>query len=148
MIAVDTNVLVHAHRAESPFHGAAHATMRALAEGAAPWALPWPCLHEFYAKVTHPRVFRPPSSVAQALAQIEVWLKAPGAVLLAEGPDHWRHLARLTRTAHIEGPMVHDARLVALCLSHGVTELLSADRDFGRFPELRTRNPLVDGGRA
>jgi toxin-antitoxin system PIN domain toxin len=143
MIAVDTNVLVHAHRAESPFHVQAKTTLRALAEGYAAWAIPWPCVHEFYAKVTHPRIFRPPSSVEQALAQIEAWLKSPSIVLLAENSDHFRHLARLTRNAHVEGPMVHDARIAALCLSHGVTELLSADRDFGRFPDLRTRNPLV-----
>jgi predicted nucleic acid-binding protein len=38
---------------------------------------------------------------------------------------------------------VHDARIAALCLQHGVRELWSADRDFNRFPALRTRNPLV-----
>jgi predicted nucleic acid-binding protein len=42
------------------------------------------------------------------------------------------------------GAQVHDARIAALCLHHGVTELWTADRDFGRFPELRTRNPLID----
>lgn len=46
-------------------------------------------------------------------------------------------------TARIAGPAVHDARIAAICLQHGVSELLSADRDFSRFPELKTRNPLV-----
>ena len=52
MIAVDTNVLVYAHREDSPWHGAASRVVRDLAEGSAPWAIPWPCLHEFLAIVT------------------------------------------------------------------------------------------------
>jgi uncharacterized protein len=43
----------------------------------------------------------------------------------------------------IAGPQVHDARLGALCRLHGVRKLWTADRDFGRFPGLTIRNPLV-----
>ena len=143
MIAVDTNVLVHAHRADSPFHVPAAATIRRLAESRAGWGLPWPCLHEFYAKVTHPRLFSPPSTVQQALQQIEAWLASPSVSLLGEAIDHWFRLRDLLTVAQVQGPMVHDARIAAICLSHGVDEFLTADRDFGRFPALRTRNPLV-----
>ena len=55
MIAVDTQILVFAHREDSPFHPAALAALTELAEGAAPWALPWPVVHEFLAIATHPR---------------------------------------------------------------------------------------------
>ena len=143
MIAVDTNILVHAYRAESHWHPRARAVVVALAEGAGPWAIPWPCLHEFYAKVTHPRIFSPPSPMDHALDQVGAWLESPGVRLLSEGSDHARTLAGLIRQGHVVGPMVHDARIAAICLSHGVSELLTADRDFGRFPELRTRNPLI-----
>lgn len=144
MIAVDTNVLVHAHRADSPFHARAATVVRRFAESRAGWGLPWPCIHEFYAKVTHPRVFAPPSTVEQALAQIEAWLASPTVSLLGESLDHWPRLRGLLSSARVQGPMVHDARIAAICLSHGVDEFLTADRDFGRFPELRTRNPLVE----
>ena len=77
MIAVDTNVLVHAHRKDSPFHERAFAVLRDLAEGMAPWAIPWSCLHEFYAKVTHPRVFDPPSTVDKAIEQVGAWCASP-----------------------------------------------------------------------
>jgi len=40
VIAVDTNVLVYAHRRDSEFHRAAAAKVRELAESRAPWALP------------------------------------------------------------------------------------------------------------
>ena len=143
MIAVDTNVLVHAHRADSPFHAPAADTLRELAEGTGPWALPWPCLHEFFAKVTHPRLFQPPSTIEQARVQITSWLESPSVFVLSEGPDHWSRLAELLARGRVQGPMVHDARVAAICLSNGVDELLTADRDFGRFPALATRNPLV-----
>jgi hypothetical protein len=143
LIAVDTNILVYAHRRDSDWHRAAAACLREAAEGAAPWAIPWPCLHEFFAVVTRPRVYAPPSTTQEAARQIETWLGSPSLVLLAETNDHWRTLEGLVTTGHIIGGAVHDARIAALCLQHGVTELLTADRDFSRFPALATRNPLL-----
>lgn len=143
MIAVDTNVLVAAHRGEAARHSEAAAAVRSLAEGRVPWALPWPCLHEFLAIVTHPRIFDPPTPLPIALDQIDAWLESPSVVLLAERFDHWQHLRGLVADADVRGSRVHDARVAAVCLAHGVTELWTADRDFGRFPRLRTRNPLV-----
>lgn len=40
---------------------------------------------------------------------------------------------------------MHDARIAALCLLHGVRVLWSADRDFSRFPELAVVDPLAKG---
>jgi hypothetical protein len=71
MIAVDTNLLVYAHRRDSGWYEAAHRHVARLAEGSVPWAIPWPCLREFLAVVTHPRIFAPPSTLAQAIAQVE-----------------------------------------------------------------------------
>jgi toxin-antitoxin system PIN domain toxin len=143
VIAVDTNVLVYAHRADSSWHEAAARAVAGLAEGRAPWALPWPCLHEFFGIVTHPRIYRPPTPVPAAVDQIEAWLESPGVVLLGEAGGYWTSLKPLLLDGRIDGPRVHDARVAALCLHHGIDELWSADRDFGRFPELRVRNPLV-----
>jgi uncharacterized protein len=143
MIALDTNLLVYAHRADSPWHGAAETQLRSLATGRGAWAIPWPCVHEFLAIVTHPRIYDPPTPLAKALDQVSAWLESPSLVLLQEAHDHWAHLGRLLGEGKVAGPQVHDARVAALCLSHGVTELWSADRDFGRFPELAVRNPLV-----
>ncbi len=143
MIAVDTNILVHAHRRDADLHEPAAAAVASLAEGLAPWAIPWPCVHEVLAIVTHPRIFDPPSTTAQALAQVEAWLASPSLVLLSERDDHLGVLAELLRSGRIVGPKVHDARIAALCTSSGVSELWTADRDFSRFPSLRTRNPLT-----
>ena len=143
MIALDTNLLVYAHRQDSPFHAAARQAIAALAEGRASWAIPWPCLHEFFAIATHARIYSPPSTPEQAAFQIDAWLASPSLVLLAQNEQHWSHLRRLIDKARVQGPMVHDARVAALCLSHGVRELWSADHDFSRFSGLRIRNPLV-----
>ena len=143
MIAVDTNLLVYAHRKDSQWHDAAEPLVRSLAEGAAPWAIPWPCLHEFLAIATHPRIYAPPTPGAAAVAQVQAWLGSPTHVLLSEGPGYWEVLSALVGASKVRGAQVHDARIAALCVHHRVSELWTADRDFSRFPSLATRNPLV-----
>lgn len=143
MIAVDTNVLVYAHRADSPWNAVAARKVAALAEGRVPWAIPWPCLHEFFAIVTHPRIYKPPTPIPLAIDQVEAWLESPSLVLVGETDGYWPSLKALLERGRIEGAQVHDARIAALCLLHGVDELWSVDRDFSRFPELAVRNPLV-----
>jgi toxin-antitoxin system PIN domain toxin len=143
VIAVDTNILVYAHREESEWHERAERAVRGLAEGVEPWAIPWPCVHEFLAIATHPAIFRTPTPVAAALDQVEAWLESPSVATLSESDGHWVALQSLISAGRITGPRVHDARVAALCLSHHVQELWTSDRDFSLFPALRVRNPLV-----
>lgn len=143
MIAVDSNLLIYAHRHDSDWHEPALTVIKGLAEARAPWAIPWPCVYEFYAIATHPRIYDPPSTPAQALEQLETWRASPSLVLLAESDSFATHLLPLLESARVVGPKVHDARIAALCLHHGVRELYSADHDFSRFPALTTRNPLL-----
>ena len=143
MIAVDTNMLVYAHRGECEFHDAAAACMVALAEGAQPWGIPVSCLHEFLAVVTNPKVFAPASTTDQALAQIEAWLASPQASVLHSGQQHVAVLSDLSRKAKLKGGQFHDARIAAICLENAVAVLWTVDRDFGRFKALKTVNPLI-----
>lgn len=143
MIAVDTNLLVYAHRRDSPFHAPAAGCLRELAEGSAAWALPWPCVHEFVAIVTHERIYAPPSRMGQVLDQVDAWMESPSVVLLGEESDYWAGLRDLLARSKVSGPRVHDARIAALCLAANVRELWSVDRDFSRFAPLKVRNPLV-----
>ncbi len=145
MIAVDTNILVHAHRRDSPFHEPAATAVRGLAESPAAWAIPWPCVHEFYSIVTHARIYDPPSSPAEAITQVEAWLGSPSLTLLHEGVTYWPTLRDMIEAGKVRGPMVHDARIATLCHVNGVRTLWSADRDFGRFPDLVIQNPLILG---
>jgi uncharacterized protein len=143
MIAVDTNILVYAHREDAPWHDAADARVRHLAEGRATWAIPWSCVHEFLAIVTHPRIYRPPTPLALALEQVDAWLESPTVATIGESGDHWKVVRASIESGRLSGGQVHDARVAAVCLAHGVTELWTVDRDFSRFPALRIRNPLV-----
>jgi toxin-antitoxin system PIN domain toxin len=143
LIAVDTNVLVYAHRVDSTFHRSAAATVARLAESRTAWAIPWTCIHEFLAVTTHPRIFDPPTPIAAALDQVQAWLESPSLCLLHEANDHWGKLRGVLHASGVTGPRVHDAHIAAICLSHGVTELWSVDRDYTRFPALRVKNPLA-----
>ena len=143
MIAVDTNILVYAHREDAPFHAAAVRCLTGLAEGGAQWAIPWPCLHEFIAIVTHPRVFDPPSPLPIAVHQVEAWLESPTLALLAESEQHWTDLKSILDATQVTGARLHDARIAALCRQHGVRQLWSADRDFSRYADLSVVNPLT-----
>ena len=143
MIAVDTNILVYAHRDDSPFHEPARSALESLANGPREWAVPWPCAHEFFAIVTHPRIYRTATPPATALAQLRALHALSNLVFIAEADDHLQHLEPLALGARVQGAAVHDARIAAICLAHGVVELWSADRDFARFPALKVHNPVV-----
>jgi uncharacterized protein len=144
VIAVDTNILVYAHRRDAEFHATAAQHVKGLAEGQSAWAVPWPCLHEFFAITTHPKIYDPPSTGEQAIAQIQAWLASPALSVLGEPVGYWDQLKGLLVAGKVIGAMVHDARIAALCAAHGVRELWSADRDFGRFASsISVRNPLV-----
>lgn len=147
MIAIDTNILVYAHREDSPHHDRASELLRELVRGTRQVAVPWPCLHEFLAVVTHPRMYAPPSTMSIALRAVESLAGASNVQILGEQSDHLPVLSRLLESGVAVGPRVHDARIAAICLSAGVTALWSADRDFSWFPALRVVNPLVDGTR-
>jgi uncharacterized protein len=143
LIALDTNILVYSHREDSPFHEAAFQRVAELAEGPGTWAIPWPCVHEFLAIVTHQRIYAPPTPLARALDQVDAWLESPTLALLAESPVHWPRLRAMVAAGRVTGAQVHDARVAALCRQHGVRELWSADRDFSRFAGLAVVNPLI-----
>lgn len=143
MIAVDTNVLVAAHRREGAAHENAKVAVAALAEGAAGWAIPWPCAYEFFSVVTNPRIWKDSvSSADQAWAQLAAWHGSPTLAWLHETDGFFPVLESFVRRRGVRGAVVHDARVAALCVAHGVEALLTADRDFSLFPELRLRNPL------
>jgi toxin-antitoxin system PIN domain toxin len=145
LIAVDTNILVYAHRAESSFHPIANRRLKELAESGAPWAIPWPCTHEFFGVVTNRRIYYVPTPPERALAQLDSWFRAPALSLISETSQHWSILRYMLEKSGVVGPIVHDARVAAICLEHGVREFWTADRDFSRFAGLRVINPLVGG---
>ena len=136
MIAVDTNVVVDAHNADSARHQRARAALRSLAEGDEPWALPVFVLGEFLRVVTHPRIFATPSTRVQATAALTSLLAGPSVRVLSPSERFWPLLQSALEEGEATGNLVFDAQIVAVCREHGVSRLLTSDRDFRRFPSL------------
>ncbi|MBS1868666.1 MAG: PIN domain-containing protein [Actinobacteria bacterium] len=143
MIAIDSNILVYAHRPGYDFNDEAFELLQDLANGSQPWAIPFPCVHEFVRNVTDSRIYASPTPLDVALDQVAAWAEAPSLRLLSEGRRHVELLSRIAIGGRAVGAKIHDARIAAICLDHSVNELWTADRDFSRFPDLKTRNPFV-----
>lgn len=142
MIAVDTNILIYAHRKDSPWHDVAKKIVKQLAEARKLWTIPWPCAHEFLAIVTHFKIFNPPSTISQAIDQVEAWMQSPGLRMTAESDHYWDHLKNILLDGKLTGPLIHDMRIAAICQEAGVSELWTADRDFSRC-RVKAINPLI-----
>ena len=140
MIAVDTNVLIYAHRGETAWHEAARTRLVTLAEGPVRWGLPVFCVTEFMRVVTHGRVFNPPSSVSQAAMFIENLLAAPTCELVRPGAEFLDLLMEIARQSDARGNLMFDAQIAALWLEYGIDTVLTNDRDFGRFDSLQVQS--------
>lgn len=143
MIALDTNILVHAHRRDSNLHEEAYIAVRELAEGIRPWAICFHSFVEFYGIVSHPKIWEKASTPEQIENQIAAWKESPQLHVLTESSIDLPALLDTARKGKVSGPMIHDARIASCCFVRGVSELWTADRDYSRFPALKTRNPLV-----
>ena len=147
MLAVDTNVLVYAHRRETREHEPAQKVLRELAEGPRVWAIPWPCVYEFFSVVTNARIWKDAASTPdQAWSQLSAWLSSPTLQILSEPEDFSTILGDFLTRPRVRGPIVHDARIAAICVAHAVDALLTRDRDFTLFPELNRKNPFETAG--
>lgn len=144
MIAVDTNILVYTLRSELAENVAASAAMAQLIESGRSIAIPWTCVHETLNVLTNPRVFTVPTPMDLALRSLAEIAELPQTRLLAESATHLEILRTLLSRSRVVGPKIHDARIAAICIGHGVSALWTADRDFSFFPALTTRNPLVN----
>jgi toxin-antitoxin system PIN domain toxin len=140
MIAVDTNILVYAHRRELPLHEKALSRLVRLAESPEPWAMPVFCIGEFLRVAAHPRLFDPPSTIEQALEAIGGLLESPSLSVLNPGNHFWPMLQEIVEKANTRGSVIYDAQIVAVCKEHGVRDILSEDRDFMRFEEIQLHN--------
>ena len=137
MIAIDTNILVYAHREEYPRHVEAKANIVKLAVGAAPWGVPVFCLGEFVRVVTHRRILSPPSTLEQAVAFLDRLNESESYRVLLPDVDYFSDLKAALALGGARGNLAFDAQIAALCARHGAT-LLTADHDFARF-SIQTR---------
>ncbi|MET0852748.1 MAG: type II toxin-antitoxin system VapC family toxin [Candidatus Rokuibacteriota bacterium] len=141
MVLLDVNVLVYAHRRDSRRHRDYLGWLQDLIESDRAYGVSDLVLSGFLRLVTHPRVFRPPSAMADALAFARQLREQPNCTPITPGPRHWDIFFRLCEAADVKGNLVPDAFLAALAIESG-SEWITADRDYHRFPGLRVRHPL------
>lgn len=142
MNAIDTNILVYAHRADNPWHAKARRFLETSLVGNTSVGIPYHCLVEFFGIVTNPRIFKNPTSSEDALSQCRNLLQAPALMLLTESGDSFDSLAGLLASSRVVGSSVHDARVASVCIENGVNTIFTLDRDFSRFKPLKAENPL------
>ncbi len=142
MILVDANLLIYAHVSTFPQHERARNWLDEQMNGAAPVGLPWPSLLAFLRLVTNPRLFDNPESITDAWEQVVAWLNCDPSWIPAPTERHIQILGSLLSGPGVHANLVPDAHLAALAIEHGLI-LCSTDGDFGRFSELRWRNPLA-----
>jgi len=141
LIALDTNLLAYAFNVDESRHTTARALVMGLAQGQRPWGVPWPCVLEFLNTVTGSRYPRP-ASTALAFEFLGRLTASPSFRLLLPTEDTSRVLREVLAESEVRGSDVHDAHIFALCLEHGVRELLTADKGFRRFRGLKVRDPF------
>ncbi len=140
MLLIDVNVLVYAHRQDAPNHAAFRRWLEGVMESDRAYALSDLVLSGFLRVVTHPRVFRTPTPINQAIAFTQDVREQPNCVIVAPGRRHWDIFTRLCRTTAARGNLVADAYLAAVAIESGC-EWITTDRDYSRFDGLRWRLP-------
>ena len=135
------NVLVYAHREDTPHHAGCRDWIEQVVNGDAAFGLSELVLSGFLRVTTHPKVFTRPSALADALAFSEQLRSRPNCVPVAPGRRHWGIFRALCIDAGAKGNLVSDAYLAALAIESGC-EWITTDRDFSRFKGLRWRHPL------
>ena len=137
---LDMNILVYAHREETPEHPRYANWLVELAKGAEPFALSQPAMEGFVRVVTNPKIFRPPTSTETAFEFLDQLLSLPNCNVLRPGARHWSIFKGLCERPGVRGALVADAAHAALAIETGC-EWVTADTDFVRFaPPLRWRH--------
>ena len=132
---------MYAHREDADRHPAFRAWLESVVEADEPFGVAELVLSGFLRVVTHPRVFKKPTPLPEALAFCDTLRSLPNATLLAPGPRHWEIFAGLCAQAGARGNLVPDAYLAALAIETG-SEWITTDGDYRRFEGLRLRHPL------
>lgn len=139
---VDANILLYAVDGSSPFHDSARAWTEEALNGPRRIGIPWCSLSAFVRIATNPRASRDPLPPGDAWQHVEDWLDAPAVWVPEPGRGHREILGRLIRDLDLRANLVSDAVVAALAIEHGL-EVVSADSDFARFPDLMWHNPIA-----
>jgi len=140
VILPDVNVLLYAFRRDAARHAEYRAWLDATINGEAPYGVAPQTLASLIRISTHGRVYVHPSGRTEALAFCAAVLAPPHCTIVQPGPRHWDLFIGLCEKGRATGNLVQDAWFAALAIESGC-EWITTDRDYGRFPGLRWREP-------
>jgi uncharacterized protein len=140
VVVTDANVLLYAVDNSSAHHRESLEWLDRSLGGAEAVGLSWIALLAFIRVATNRAIYPNPLSVDEATSQVQTWLSAPAAVVVEATVRHAEVLRGLLLETGTAGNLTTDAHLAALAIEHGA-ELVSYDRDFGRFTGVRHRLP-------
>jgi predicted nucleic acid-binding protein len=141
MIAIDTNLLVYAHRSATPEHEATCAAIEAALNSPGGCGIALPSIAEFFSIVTHPTASGSPSP-AKAAVEFLTSLREAGVEELSAGPAFGPRLVQLAADLRITGARVFDLQIGLSALDCGATQLWTHDRGFVKIPGLVIHDPL------
>jgi uncharacterized protein len=140
---VDTNMLVYAADADSPFHASAAAWLERQRSRPDAWYLSWPIVFEFLRVVTHRRGMPHPWRIDKAWSFVSALLDSPGLGILVPTDRHPQIAAAVfEELPFIAGNILHDTHTAILMREHGIRRICTRDTDFHRFPFLEVVDPL------
>jgi toxin-antitoxin system PIN domain toxin len=143
MLLVDTNILVYASDADSPFHAGSLGWLERQRRRADAWYTTWSILYEFLRITTHPRVMRHPWNVTDAWSFVQAMLASSGLGILVATERHAMVAEQVIgEIPHLSGNLLHDAHTAILMREHGIRQICTRDADFHRFPFLEVIDPL------
>ena len=141
MIAIDTNLLVYAHRERTPQHKAARRAIERASAGSRGWGMAAAVLPEFWSVVTHAASEGRPSAPSQAAAFVRALTDA-GAVIWLPGPGLGERLLQAASDLAVSGPRIFDLQIALMAFEGGATELWTHDAALITVPGLRVSDPL------
>lgn len=143
MFVVDTNVLIYAIDADSPYQEPCRKSLEGWRRQQGAWYLTWGVCYEFLRVSTHARVLRAPLTIAHAWQFLASLLASPSIGMLVPTDRHAGVLATLVaEMPDLAGNIVHDVETVVLMREHGVGTIYTRDTDFHRFPFVTAIDPV------
>jgi len=142
VIALDTSLLVYAHRAALPEHGSARRAILRASREAGGWGMALPSVLEFWSVVTHPGCQGGPSTAPQAQGFLRALVEDGGAAIWAPADGFWERVTRLAAGLGVRGPRVFDLQIALIAFESGASEIWTHDSQFAAVPGLRVHDPL------
>jgi len=142
VIAIDTNLLVYAHRSGCPEHKQARLAIERAATNPRGWGIALPSFAEFWMVVTHPSCVGGPTEPAKARNFLASLLETGEPKVFLPGKAFGERLIQTAADLGVTGIRIFDLQIGLLAVENGATELWTHDAGFVPISKLTVKDPL------